>query len=252
MKAIYITGTAGSGKSLLTSNLLQWYIDHDNFPITLNLDPAVSELPYPPDVDIRDHIDISNIIDTYGLGPNGAIIMAHDLISTKIQDIQLEVDELNPDYILIDTPGQIELFAYRSSGNYFISNFQADSKVTIFIMDGVLVSSPINFVSLSLLSTSINLRLKTSQINVLSKRDLIIDNLENILDWSHSDTTLLEALDKENNQEFSLLSKDVVKIISQNGLNQDLVAVSNLTMNGLIELYSVLSRILNQGEEIEY
>lgn len=252
MKAIYITGTAGSGKSLLTSNLLQWYIDHDNFPITLNLDPAVSELPYPPDVDIRDHIDINNIIDTYGLGPNGAIIMAHDLISTKIQDIQLEVDELNPDYILIDTPGQIELFAYRSSGNYFISNFQADSKVTIFIMDGVLVSSPINFVSLSLLSTSINLRLKTSQINVLSKRDLIIDNLENILDWSHSDTTLLEALDKENNQEFSLLSKDVVKIISQNGLNQDLVAVSNLTMNGLIELYSILSRILNQGEEIEY
>ena len=252
MKAIYITGTAGSGKSLLTSNLLQWYIDHDNFPITLNLDPAVSELPYPPDVDIRDHIDINNIIDTYGLGPNGAIIMAHDLISTKIQDIQLEVDELNPDYILIDTPGQIELFAYRSSGNYFISNFQADSKVTVFIMDGVLVSSPINFVSLSLLSTSINLRLKTSQINVLSKRDLIIDNLENILDWSHSDTTLLEALDKENNQEFSLLSKDVVKIISQNGLNQDLVAVSNLTMNGLIELYSVLSRILNQGEEIEY
>jgi hypothetical protein len=252
MKAIYITGTAGSGKSLLTSNLLQWYIDHDNFPITLNLDPAVSELPYPPDVDIRDHIDINNIIDTYGLGPNGAIIMAHDLISTKIQDIQLEVDELNPDYILIDTPGQIELFAYRSSGNYFISNFQADSKVTIFIMDGVLVSSPINFVSLSLLSTSINLRLKTSQINVLSKRDLIIDNLKNILDWSQSDTTLLEALDKENNQEFSLLSKDVVKIISQNGLNQDLVAVSNLTMNGLIELYSVLSRILNQGEEIEY
>jgi len=252
MKAIYITGTAGSGKSLLTSNLLQWYIDHDNFPITLNLDPAVSELPYLPDVDIRDHIDINNIIETYGLGPNGAIIMAHDLISTKIQDIQLEVDELNPDYILIDTPGQIELFAYRSSGNYFISNFQADSKVTIFIMDGVLVSSPINFVSLSLLSTSINLRLKTSQINLLSTRDLIIDNLENILDWSHSDTTLLEALDKENNQEFSLLSKDVVKIISQNGLNQDLVAVSNLTMNGLIELYSVLSRILNQGEEIEY
>jgi GPN-loop GTPase len=252
MKAIYITGTAGSGKSLLTSNLLQWYVDHDNFPITLNLDPAVSELPYLPDVDIRDHIDINNIIETYGLGPNGAIIMAHDLISTKIQDIQLEVDELNPDYILIDTPGQIELFAYRSSGNYFISNFQADSKVTIFIMDGVLVSSPINFVSLSLLSTSINLRLKTSQINVLSKRDLIIDNLENILDWSHSDRTLLEALDKENNQEFSLLSKDVLKIISQNGLNQDLVAVSNLTMNGLIELYSVLSRILNQGEEVEY
>ena len=252
MKAIYITGTAGSGKSLLASNLLQWYIDHDNFPITLNLDPAVTELPYLPDVDIRNHIDINNIIETYGLGPNAAIIMSYDLIGTKIQDIQLEVDELNPDYILIDTPGQIELFAYRSSGNYFISKFQADSKVSIFLMDGVLVSSPINFVSLSLLSASINLRLKTSQINVLSKRDLIIDNLENILDWANSDTALLKALDTENNQEFSLLSKDVIKIISQNGLNQELLAISNLTLNGLIELSSVLSRILNQGEEIEY
>lgn len=252
MRAIYITGTAGSGKSLLASNLLQWYIDHDNFPITLNLDPAVTELPYLPDVDIRNHIDINNIIETYGLGPNAAIIMSYDLIGTKIQDIQLEVDELNPDYILIDTPGQIELFAYRSSGNYFISNFQADSKVSIFLMDGVLVSSPINFVSLSLLSASINLRLKTSQINVLSKRDLIIDNLENILNWANSDTALLKALDKENNQEFSLLSKDVIKIISQNGLNQELLAISNLTLNGLIELSSVLSRILNQGEEIEY
>ena len=201
---------------------------------------------------MKEDIDINNIIETYGLGPNGAIIMSHDLIGTKIQDIQLEVDELNPDYILIDTPGQIELFAYRSSGNYFISNFQADNKTSIFIMDGVLVSSPINFVSLSLLSASINLRLKTSQINVLSKRDLIIDNLENILDWANSDTALLKALDKENNQEFSLLSKDVIKIISQNGLNQELLAISNLTLNGLIELSSVLSRILNQGEEIEY
>jgi GPN-loop GTPase len=252
MKAIYITGTAGSGKSLLTSNLLQWYIDHDTFPISLNLDPAVSELPYLPDVDIRDHIDINNIIETYGLGPNGSIIMSYDLIGTKIQEIQIEVDELNPDYILIDTPGQIELFAYRTSGNYFISNFQADDKAGIFIMDGVLVSSPINFVSLSLLSASINLRLKTSQINVLSKRDLILDNLENILDWAHSDTALLKALDKENNQEFSLLSKDLKKIISQNGLNQELLAISNLTLNGLIELTSSLSRILNQGEEIEY
>ena len=93
MKAIYITGTAGSGKSILTSNLLQWYTDHDNFPITINLDPAVSELPYRPDVDIRNYIDINNIIEAYGLGPNGAIIMSHDLIGTKIHQLPIELLE---------------------------------------------------------------------------------------------------------------------------------------------------------------
>jgi GTPase SAR1 family protein len=44
MKAIFITGTAGSGKSLLTSRLLQWYRDNSAYPVTLNLDPGAISL----------------------------------------------------------------------------------------------------------------------------------------------------------------------------------------------------------------
>ena len=42
--------------------------------------------------------------------------MANDLIASKINEIQDEVNNINPDYLIVDTPGQIELFAYRSSG----------------------------------------------------------------------------------------------------------------------------------------
>jgi GTPase SAR1 family protein len=178
--------------------------------------------------------------------------MAYDLIATKIQEIQDDISELNPEYVLVDTPGQIELFAYRSSGSYFVNNIHSENKATIFLMDGVLVSSPINFVSLSLLSTSINLRLKTAQINVLSKKDLILNNLENILEWTSHNSALRESLDKEDNFEFSLLSKDIIRNIFENGLNSDLIPVSNLTMNGFIDLSASLTRILNQGEEIQY
>ena len=170
MNTIFITGTAGSGKSLLTSRLDQWYKDRDNLSITLNLDPAVENLPYNPDIDIRDYIDINEIKETYSLGPNGSIIMAYDLAATKIGEMQTEIDRLSPDYVLVDTPGQIELFSYRSSGPYIVANINSENKATVFLMDGVLVSSPINFVSLSLLSASINLRLRTPQINVLSKK----------------------------------------------------------------------------------
>ena len=31
-------------------------------------------------------------------------------------DLRNEVERVNPDYLLVDTPGQIELFAYRTSG----------------------------------------------------------------------------------------------------------------------------------------
>ena len=249
MNAIFVTGTAGSGKSLLTSRLLQWYKDNNAYPVALNLDPGAVSLPYEPDVDVRDYIDIATLMESYSLGPNGSLIMASDMIATKMNEIQGEVDELNPDYVIVDTPGQIELFAFRASGPYFISNFNADSKVTIFAFDGVLVSSPINYVSISLLASSVKLRLKTSQINVLTKRDLVIEKLKGIMDWAGSHTALEQALDAEKDAEYSLLSKDLARSMSKGGFAPGLVAISSVTMSGMVNLAGALARTLNQGED---
>lgn len=249
MNAIFITGTAGSGKSLLTSSLLQWYRDSNAYPIALNLDPGAVSLPYEPDVDVRHYIDIAALMESYGLGPNGSLVMASDMIATKMDEIQKEVDGLNPDYIIVDTPGQIELFAFRASGPYFVSNLQADAKATIFAFDGMLVSSPINYVSISLLASSVKLRLKTSQINVLTKRDLVIDKLKDIMDWAGSHTALERALEGEKDAEYSLLSKDLARSMSKGGFAAGLVAASSVTMNGIVNLAAALARILNQGED---
>lgn len=248
-KAIFVTGTAGSGKSLLTSRLLQWYRDNGAYPIALNLDPGVASLPYQPDVDIRDHIDIGVLMENFALGPNGALVMASDMAATKLDDVQHEVDELNPDYVIIDTPGQIELFAFRASGPYFVSNFNADSKATLFAFDGTLVSSPINFVSIALLASSVKLRLKTAQINVLTKRDLVIDKLKDILDWAASTHTLDSALSGEKESEYSLLSKDLSRSLTKAGFAPGLIAVSSTTMNGIVNIAAALARTLNQGED---
>jgi GTPase SAR1 family protein len=250
MDAIFITGTAGSGKSLLASRLLQWYRDNQSFPITLNLDPGTINLPYTPDVDIRDYIDIQTLMESYDLGPNGSLVMASDMIATRLDEIQNEVETLNPDYIIVDTPGQIELFAYRASGPYVVSNFRSDNKVTLFIFDGMLVSSPINYVSVALLASSIKLRLKISQANVLTKRDLIVEKLKYILEWSTSSISLESALSNEKDAEFSLLSKDLVRGMNKGGFMQSLIAVSSVTMNGMVNLAGALARILNQGEEV--
>ncbi|MGI0039926.1 MAG: ATP/GTP-binding protein, partial [Nitrososphaera sp.] len=106
--AVFVAGTAGSGKSLLTSRLVQWYRDRGAFAATLNLDPGVASLPYEPDIDVRDIIDIGTLMENFGLGPNGALVMASDMIATKMDELQSQVDELNPDYVIVDTPGQIE------------------------------------------------------------------------------------------------------------------------------------------------
>jgi len=249
MNTIFITGTAGSGKSLLTAKLLQWYNDRNSFSISLNLDPGTLDLPYEPDVDVRNYVDINTLMSSYQLGLNGALIMASDMIATRLEEIQDEINSLNAEYVLVDTPGQIELFAFRESGPYFVSHFQSDNKATLFIFDGMLVSSPINYVSISLLASSIKLRLKTPQIGVLTKRDLIIDKLPEVLGWSSSRALLESALNSEKDSEYSLLCKDLVRSLSTSGFMEGILAVSSLTMNGIISLSAALSRILNQGEE---
>jgi GTPase SAR1 family protein len=249
VNAIFVTGTAGSGKSLLTSRLLQWYKENNAYPVALNLDPGAVSLPYEPEVDVRDYIDISTLMESYSLGPNGALIMASDMIATKMDEIQKEVDGLNPDYVIVDTPGQIELFAFRASGPYFASNLSADNKATVFAFDGMLVSSPINYVSISLLASSVKLRLKTSQINVLTKRDLIAEKMKDIMDWAGSHTALELALEREKDTEYSLLSKDLARSMSKGGFAPGLVAVSSVTMSGMVNLTAALARTLNQGED---
>src|ERR687891_2121673 len=246
MNTIFITGTAGSGKSLLTSRLLQWYKDRNSSAISLNLDPGSADLPYEPDVDVRNYIDINTLMSSYQLGLNGALIMASDMIATRLEDIQDEVSSLNADYVLVDTPGQIELFAFREGGPYFVSHFQSDNKATLFIFDGILVSSPINYVSISLLASSIKLRLKTPQVSVLTKRDLIIEKIHGILEWSSSSTSLESALNNEKDTEYSLLSKDLVRSMAKGGFMQSIIAVSSVTMSGMVNLSATLSRILSQ------
>ena len=250
MKAIFVTGTAGSGKSMLTSKILEYYQKNGVFASVLNLDPGVESLPYRPDVDVRDYVDIVQIMKQYDLGPNGSMIMANDLIATKIEDIQNEIHGVNPDYLIVDTPGQIELFAYRASGPFFIQNIDASEKTNIFLYDGTMIASPTNFISISLLATSIKLRLGLPTINVMTKTDLIPDKIDQILKWSSDPISLEEELKTLEGETYSLAT-DILRTLNIGEFAGDLIPISNLTGEGMVNLQAALSRIINLGEEVE-
>jgi hypothetical protein len=187
----------------------------------------------------------------YDLGPNGALIMAYDLIASKIDNIQNEVTRINPDYLIVDTPGQIELFAYRTSGPFLVENISSEEKTSIFLFDGALITSPVNFVSIALLATSIRLRLNLPSINVLTKTDLIGTKLKDILRWTTSLSTLENAIYKEADGDTYTLTTNILRGLNLGGFAQGLIPVSNVTGDGFVNLEGALSRILNLGEEVE-
>jgi hypothetical protein len=250
LKAIFVTGTAGSGKSMLTSKILEYYQKNGVFASVLNLDPGVESLPYRPDVDVRDYVDIVQIMKQYDLGPNGSMIMANDLIASKIDDIQNEINGVNPDYLIVDTPGQIELFAYRASGPFFIQNIDASEKTNIFLYDGTMIILPDNFISISLLATSIKLRLGLPTINVMTKTDLIPDKIDHVLKWSSNPISLEEELKTLEGETYSLAT-DILRTLNIGEFVGDLIPISNLTGEGMVNLQAELSRIINLGEEVE-
>jgi len=251
LKTIFVSGTAGSGKSLLSSKLQDYYSKNGAFAAILNLDPGVENMPYTCDVDVRDHVDYVSIMQQYELGPNGAMVMANDLIASKIDDIQEQVNQVNPDYLIVDTPGQIELFAYRSSGRFIIDNISSEEKTSVFLFDGSLITSPVNFVSIALLATSIRLRLNLPTINVLTKTDLIGDKLKDILQWSTNLKILENAISKETDGDTYTLTTNILRGLNLGGFAQGLIPISNVTGDGFLNLEGALSRILNLGEEVE-
>lgn len=251
MKVIFIVGTAGAGKSLLASKIFDYYTKNGAFVGMLNLDPGVENLPYTCDVDARDYVDIVSIMRQYDLGPNGSIIMANDLIASKIDELQRDIDNVNPDYLIVDTPGQIELFAYRASGPFFIQNINAEQKIAVFLHDGSLITTPVNFVSIALLSTSVKLRLNLPQVNVVTKIDLIEDKIKDILKWSTSMASLEDALAKESDGESYILVSNLLRSLNLGGFAQGLIPISSATGVGMVSLQAALSRILNLGEEVE-
>ena len=246
MKNIFLTGTAGSGKSNMTGILSNWYQQESKNVITVNLDPGVSNVPYGIDVDIRDYINLKEIMDKYNLGPNGSLVLASDLIATKLEQIEEEIDEYNPDYVFIDTPGQIELFAYRNSGPYFVKNMRNEANVNLFLFDSTLVSDPSTFLSIALLASSIKLRLGIPQVSILTKKDLINDEQARILKWADDFSELLDDL-KGGGEIYDLTSRMAESVVESNIIDE-LIPTSTVNNEGIVEVIASISRIIDRGE----
>lgn len=250
MSIVFVVGTAGSGKSLLTASFADWLKNANQKVITLNLDPGVLTLPYTPDVDVRDFINIEEIMVKYGLGPNGGLVMAADLIAERTETLEEEIENLNPDIVLVDTPGQMELFAFRASGPYIVSELTREPKALVYLFDSVFCVNPLNYVSNLFLSAAVYNRFFVPQTYVLSKRDLLPpEDVDRLIDWSAKPKTLETAIEDQLSGTKRLLSRDMMHAIHRLGLRFLMIPVSAKTNEGMINLNAMLERALTGGEK---
>lgn len=253
MFIVFIVGTAGSGKTLLASAFSGWARMEKQKVSVVNLDPGAIDLPYSPDVDVRDHVNLEALMREYRLGPNGALLMAADLVAQEVEALTSELANLNADLVIVDTPGQIELFAFRASGPYIVNGLTKEPKALVYLFDSVFSLNPTNYVSNLFLSAAIYNRFLIPQIHVLSKCDLPpLNRVESIVNWSEVPETLEEAIEEQLKGTNRLLNREIMRAVYDLELGFRLIPVSAKTNEGLIDLNITLERVFSGGEQFTH
>ena len=173
---VLVVGMAASGKSTLMQRLNIHCNEQKTKAYYINLDPAVKSVPFAANIDIRDTVNYKEVMQQYGLGPNGGIITSLNLFSTRFDQV-LEILERRADdldYIFIDTPGQIEVFTW-SAGGQIIHELLASSfpTVVLYISDTVRSENPTTFMSNMLYACSVLYKSRLPMICVFNKIDVV-------------------------------------------------------------------------------
>lgn len=176
---VVFVGTAGSGKTLLTKSYCEWLVKSGYKPVTLNLDPGVKYLPYKPEIDIREHFTIEGIMEGEKLGPNAAFIEASRLTVKYSRYLLEKLENIEYDYLLVDTPGQMEVFVFHESGPLLLGKLQEiDEVVCVYLIDGEFIKNPVDFLTSYFMSILVQLRLLTPTIPVINKSDLVSSEID--------------------------------------------------------------------------
>ncbi len=251
-KIVLLVGTAGSGKSVLAGVLKERIELFGATAITVNLDPAVRVLPYEPNVDCRRYVSYEELLEQ-GLGPNGAMIASVDKLVFSIDEILNEVEEYKADYVIIDTPGQMEVFAYRAGGQILARAFQGyGPTLTVFLIDALFFEDPLSIVSALSLSSSVALRFQLPQLNVASKADLLLPEVvEEILPRLGEEGFLESLIDaKEDvNAQTRLMAKRMLEAVREAGFIGEVLPISAFAPETVDALYGRMQQILGGGEE---
>jgi len=248
---LYFIGTAGCGKSTMVRAFHEWMASQGLDTVTVNLDPGAERVPYDIDVDVRDWIRLSDVMDEHGLGPNGAQVLAADLLAMNAGEIRDVMEPINTNYFLIDTPGQMELFTFRESARVLIDAFGREDSALAYLNDPALVKTPSGLISSVLLSATAQFRHVLPFVNILSKSDLMSpEELESVVNWSLDPLALYEALMADAATPKTLLDVEFMKGMETIGVYRKLVPVSSEVMSGFEEIYTQVQLVFEGGEDL--
>jgi len=211
----------------------------------------VESLPYTPDFDVRDYVNAREIALSRGLGPNGALLASMDLLFSKINEVAGEIEKVESEYNIVDTPGQMELFAYRPTGNLLIERISPKNRTAVlFLIDAVFATRIDSLISMLLLSHSVSIRHRFPQINIITKADLLDkEQLDELYAIQEDPSIIVERVAEIRKASVREMVESFANFLADIGIS--FILVSSLNELGLEELFGSIQQVMSEFDEIE-
>ncbi len=145
----------------------------------MNLDPAAEEFVHPPDLDIKDLISLTDVMEEMGLGPNGGLIYCFEFLLDNLDFITEAIEPLTEEYlIVIDMPGQIELYTHIPILPALVKHLTTPGALGVnlcaaYLLEATFVVDRAKFFAGTLSAMSAMIMLEVPHVNILSKMDLV-------------------------------------------------------------------------------
>ncbi|KAA1466186.1 ATP-binding protein Fet5 [Dentipellis sp. KUC8613] len=271
--AVFVTGPAGAGKSTFSGALMTHLQNAKRTAHLVNLDPAASpnSFEYAPSIDIKDLISVQDVMSELGYGPNGGLVYCFEYLLQNMDWFEEEIGEYEDDYLIIDCPGQIELYTHHPFLPTLVKNLNRLGMRTcgVYLLESQFMEDKYKFFSGVLSAMSAMVNLEIPWINIMSKMDLVTNSTEdpaggrngirttrNIARYLEPDPLLLAAPPGRGNEaspgdsRFHALNQAIVQLIE----DHPLVSFLPLDLTNPDSIETVLSNIdftMQYGEDEE-
>ncbi|XP_007441837.1 GPN-loop GTPase 3 [Python bivittatus] len=253
-----VMGPAGSGKSTYCSILAQHCEALNRSVQVVNLDPAAEHFDYNVMADIRELIEVDDVMedDSLRFGPNGGLVFCMEYFANNFDWLEECLGHVEDDYILFDCPGQIELYTHLPVMKQFVEQLQQwEFRVCgVFLVDSQFMVESFKFISGAMAALSAMVSLEIPQVNVMTKMDLLSKKAKNEIE-KYLDPDMYSVLEDSTDLLKSRRFKKLTKAIC--GLIDDYSMVRFLPLDRSDEesVNIVLQHIdfaIQYGEDLEF
>ena len=248
-----VLGSAGTGKSTYCRVVQEHCTASGRTARVGNLDPAADAFGYQVAFDVRDLISVDDVMTELDLGPNGGLLYAMEHLIDNIDWLGAELDDfVDDDYLLLDCPGQIELY---TSVPVFTRVAQClrdrgFNVVCVYCVDSTFVSDAAKFIAGQLTALAAMVNLELPHVNVLTKCDLLQDKtmIERFL--SPSGAALASELGRSMPARHRRLNEALCSLLDE----YDMVTFLPLDVSNdesISDLLQQIDHAMQYGEELE-